>query len=1078
MDPKVEETFNAARETYAERLLKCYLQVLRFMGRSEELAVLLTVRSLLAFAATKCTPAAVGLCTNESEIESAMQLTAMTECFSHYVGRKKSPFVPHALYACDDQSAVSLLRALARQSEESQIILWRDAHLLHYRHPPNSLPVRVFAPVRADLPDRNERPQTDPNLENVRKTRERALAKLFNDSKDTDGVMQQLAGALTRCGMLIDLSSPRENQRVELINPTTLHFAWLRLNAFLDRVSRSDLTVIDHYLDELRTYGLEKAKDVKPQGIVQATIKACERSAKQRLKSIQRRLFSKIGELGEHYGAEAGWLFLVDDDKGVLRAAVSHNSDLLWKGLEVNLSQGITGWVAREGVPRVVPDVLGVKDYYAVVVGTRSELAVPITSAGGKVIAVLNFESSKANQFCEVEGLRLTLAAARLSPDVIALRALENCDGSLGPGWHFRDNNQWSIGPMISEFCYEVQNVVRTEYGIKTAVIVWEYDEEKHVFHVMGTSGYDYEYVKNNGLEEKSFIGSVFRERVPISVTITEAFERGYRRVEKAKTMGVQWIAAAPFGIADTAPGGAKGVVTIYGFRNNEMLSPAVAGAIAGKVSEILGFWEPVRRETVLAYCLREVSAAPPRGTSRREALRDLLMEVFDADGCSIFAHVRNEEKGELHCVATTGLTDEYGNPIEPKNAIYRMGGADSGATVWLAENPGKVLRKLDATQDTEATPTSGSRTVAFRNKFRESAARSLMEGRRFLGCAASIGGKLANVIRLVRKASKAPFQVADGRLFGEIIQTTARAIPMGCELEGRGLMFRGFLRNPFDGKVDFENGLVSILESAYSSERYGGVVSMTGAEIVFAFREEKQGWKGLSLMACGVLKSAVEDGQKFILESPWLEKSIVSLKRGDGVTLLRGGQEGDPNAGMDVLVPFCLPLERGPAYFCLRARYSSEDAIESKTILKWVDVAYAASWWIGSRIRSGWGIPPDASGEEAGKGPVQYEAIRPGEDAPLALWEKTENAHRMEVVVSLGPWLLGRIVSSRSPLEVFQLLCAFVCWRSLEVDRRQMEERLVEVRREDGQRCWEFEDIAREFRVFCDPSAEKSGVL
>ena len=70
------------------------------------------------------------------------------------------------------------------------------------------------------------------------------------------------------------------------------------------------------------------------------------------------------------------------------------------RNYEFNMNEGITGWVAVNNEPALVPDVNEDGRYVEFFIGTKSELAVPIRF-NNIIIGVLNVESSKINNFTE-----------------------------------------------------------------------------------------------------------------------------------------------------------------------------------------------------------------------------------------------------------------------------------------------------------------------------------------------------------------------------------------------------------------------------------------------------------------------------------------------------------------------------------------------------------------------------------------------------------------------------------------------------------------------------------------------------
>lgn len=119
-----------------------------------------------------------------------------------------------------------------------------------------------------------------------------------------------------------------------------------------------------------------------------------ERVVHQALLAIQRTL-----------GFEAVECLLLEEETGCLRNFGHYGFSEPAISVPLAIHQGITGRVARTGIPALVPDVTQDPDYVEVEPGTRSELAVPM-KIGNRIIGVLNAESPRLNAFTE-EDLRL-----------------------------------------------------------------------------------------------------------------------------------------------------------------------------------------------------------------------------------------------------------------------------------------------------------------------------------------------------------------------------------------------------------------------------------------------------------------------------------------------------------------------------------------------------------------------------------------------------------------------------------------------------------------------------------------------
>lgn len=98
--------------------------------------------------------------------------------------------------------------------------------------------------------------------------------------------------------------------------------------------------------------------------------------------------------------ADRGVIWLYDAERRGLRPVaeagfclIGHYQEQLWPD-----ARGITGRVARTGLPAVVPDVSQDADYYLGVESTRSQLSVPILHEG-RSIGIITLESDRPNAF-------------------------------------------------------------------------------------------------------------------------------------------------------------------------------------------------------------------------------------------------------------------------------------------------------------------------------------------------------------------------------------------------------------------------------------------------------------------------------------------------------------------------------------------------------------------------------------------------------------------------------------------------------------------------------------------------------
>src|SRR5215469_4684054 len=95
-----------------------------------------------------------------------------------------------------------------------------------------------------------------------------------------------------------------------------------------------------------------------------------------------------------------------------IRYGVGHRDEVV-RNLSIALGEGVTGTAALRREPVLVGDVRGDSRYLNSVDAVRTELAVPMT-ARGKLVGVIDLESTRVNAFTEYDRTLLRLIAARV----------------------------------------------------------------------------------------------------------------------------------------------------------------------------------------------------------------------------------------------------------------------------------------------------------------------------------------------------------------------------------------------------------------------------------------------------------------------------------------------------------------------------------------------------------------------------------------------------------------------------------------------------------------------------------------
>ncbi|TMF28554.1 MAG: diguanylate cyclase [Chloroflexi bacterium] len=107
-------------------------------------------------------------------------------------------------------------------------------------------------------------------------------------------------------------------------------------------------------------------------------------------------------------------ILLPVNDASELRVGAHSGYAVDIKGLTIAVGEGITGWVYKNAVPHIVPDVQADTRYIGLDDQVRSELAFPLMSRG-RVVGVLNAESQHADAFSEADVALMSAVGSQLA---------------------------------------------------------------------------------------------------------------------------------------------------------------------------------------------------------------------------------------------------------------------------------------------------------------------------------------------------------------------------------------------------------------------------------------------------------------------------------------------------------------------------------------------------------------------------------------------------------------------------------------------------------------------------------------
>lgn len=510
-----------------------------------------------------------------------------------------------------------------------------------------------------------------------------------------------------------------------------------------------------------------------------------------------RRLASVLGKVSDRFQASIADIF-VDDGENGLATLVTHNIEplRLQEEPETSEKESIVRHVYRTLRPYFSNDV-STDPFYrddqpAGVPPTRSQIAVPVTwkeKGGGQTAWVVNLQSRERGAFNRAQLEEIQSAALEMRPDLLVLKQL-NREGDVGVPYHPAIHGN-DLVQVAERLCYTLVETIDPNYAHAS---IWYADRDLWVY---ASSGYDDEYRMSRTLRHESFTGAV-TETAPGSVFAIDPqseipdsrWESLFVRKDKARRRGVRRVVSTPIHRRVSVDGdgqdaesrrgvSALSIYLTHPEKDTEGMRTALVhtAELFGRMTEE---FERLRLDYMAASQQYLLWEKPLASTSDFHVIRDYLMKLFDADGCSLFARPLFEQR--VYCVATTGLLrrrregdegEREERVRDPEEAIYDLK-FDRGLTVYLAQNPWvpQLINNLLDRHDQGAT-------VVPQLKFREDFEPREDHNRRFLGIGVAYdrtrGGHsesdLLGVIRLLRRPHSKPFTQCDARLLKHLAE-------------------------------------------------------------------------------------------------------------------------------------------------------------------------------------------------------------------------------------------------------------------------------------------------------------------
>ena len=498
---------------------------------------------------------------------------------------------------------------------------------------------------------------------------------------------------------------------------------------------------------------------------------------KQLCQTVREHVLKRIYELNaqgvEWFGARAGWIFLADHEKRVLRSVpeAAFNTGLCELEIPID-ARSIVAHVCQTKEAYWTNDVSEVPFYQQTIAETRSELCVPLFRPDGTVLGAYNVEAAHRGAFTAAQSRELQKKVAFFIPHLLVLEDLEKSEEFGSWPWH-PELHGWDPERLLTEFCRVVAQRLAHPNAPPPAATVFYVDNAKSKAWAISVFGYDYTFLNIETLGLRSAVAQV-------ALDPARTIQRGtpqelhFERLNKAVHMNVKHAVIAPMG----TPGGDDfcGTFNLYFFEDR----PAAALPTDETVRWLAEYAERIvaginsrRQRVAVAYLYRELAKDASSSNAFASFLR-VLLRCLGSQAGTIYAHERGTE--EIRCVETTGLE---GVADHTQVKYHRTRNKDS-YTCWLANHPGRVLRtNWGPVEEKESADRPADLPSEPSNHSRERMDQDGTYHRRSLGLGVKEGDyhapELLGVIRILRSARAKPYVRADEQLFFVLAEESKR---------------------------------------------------------------------------------------------------------------------------------------------------------------------------------------------------------------------------------------------------------------------------------------------------------------
>jgi signal transduction histidine kinase len=293
-----------------------------------------------------------------------------------------------------------------------------------------------------------------------------------------------------------------------------------------------------------------------------------------------------LGEAVRVMQATSGSIVFIDPHTQLLEIEVAIGLSEKAQQTKLAIGRGVTGWVAKMGVPLRVPDVTADPHYVSVRKDIRSELAVPLLVEGA-LIGVLNVDSTRRDAF-STEDEELLVAIANQSAQVIQnswlYQAVAHNARQLESLFSVAQSVISSLN--LQEILQRVTRDACRLMDTKVCSLMLV-DPTREFLELRACHGAGAKYLRRPPLSvSDSLIGFVVRRRKPLRIFNVQTHDE-YRYTEMAREEGLVSLLSVPMIVVDTAIG-ALNVYTAepYRFSNQDIKTLAALANLAAVAIE------------------------------------------------------------------------------------------------------------------------------------------------------------------------------------------------------------------------------------------------------------------------------------------------------------------------------------------------------------------------------------------------------------------------------------------------------------------------------------------------------------